>query len=277
MGNGQWIEAGNGVFQRRYDPLDVSIGLVLGPSGAVVIDTRNNPAEALAVIEDVAEGFSLPIMAAINTHAHYDHSFGNQVFKAEGIPIYGHHLIARHYANYEKPHLDKVKNHPGTEPDKSWQEVVLTPPTVPVQAPTTICPGGREIELLPLAPGHTDTDLAVRIPDAGIWFLGDIIEESGPPMFGSGAHPLGWPQVLESLLERIGESDAIIPGHGTPVDRAFVVRQQQQLELLADELSAAHAQEIPAGKIRFSAGLLQIWPAQFLREAVQDVYAQLGD
>ena len=46
MSGGGWREVGPGVFQRRYDPLDVSVGAVIGPHGATLIDTRNNPAEA---------------------------------------------------------------------------------------------------------------------------------------------------------------------------------------------------------------------------------------
>lgn len=55
-----WTQVGDGVYQRRYDPLDVSVGLVIGPCGATVIDTRNNPAEAQEIMNDVAQQFAVP-------------------------------------------------------------------------------------------------------------------------------------------------------------------------------------------------------------------------
>lgn len=277
MSNGQWNKVAEDVFHRRYEPLDVSIGLVVGPTGSTIIDTRNNPAEAEEIIMDVAQCFGQEIVAVINTHAHYDHTFGNQVFKAAGIPIYGHYLVPDHFERYEKPHLARVKSHPAAEPDKSWQDVILTPPTVLIEERELISVGGRDIELIPLAAGHTDSDLAIHIPDAGVWFLGDIIEESGPPMFGSGAHPLGWPGMLTSLLDDISDSHVIIPGHGRPVERSFVIEQLKDFQLLAQEIRSAHTARIPAERIDFSVRLLHVWPEEFLREAAKDGYREIGD
>lgn len=277
MTNSTWTQVGAGVYRRRYDPLDVSVGLVMGPRGATVIDTRNNPAEAQEIINDVAQQFAVPIVAVLNTHAHYDHTFGNQLFAHAGIPIYGHHLIAQHFEEFERPRLLRVQQNPASEPDNSWAEVELTLPSVPIAETTTVELGGRELKLIPLGPGHTETDLAIFIPDAGIWFLGDIIEESGPPMFGSGSFPLGWPEVLRSLLKLIDPQHVLIPGHGQAVDRAFVSAQLAQFEELAQTLRTAYAASIAVDEIQYAAQLLALWPVEFLREAAVDGYAQLSE
>lgn len=271
------MEVAPDVYYRRYDPVDVSVGAILGTDGVTIIDTRNNPEEAEQILDHVTEYFSRPVVAAINTHAHYDHTFGNQVFRETKIPVYGHYLIPKHFEQYEKPRLDRVLQHPESEPDKAWNNVILTAPDQLITHDCTLNLGGREIELLPLAAGHTDTDLAVFIPDAGLWFLGDIVEESGPPMFGSGAYPLRWHQVLADLLVRIEPSDILIPGHGNPITRDFVMEQQKLLELLASEIQEAYQQGTPVNQISFSPELGQLWPEEFLREAATDAYAQLGD
>ncbi len=276
MADGTWTQVGEGVYQRRYDPLDVSVGLVIGPRGATVIDTRNNPAEAQEILNDVAKQFAVPIAAVLDTHAHYDHTFGNQVFAHAGIPIYGHHLIAQHFDNFERPRLLRVQQDPESEPDKSWAEVELMPPNVPIAEATTVDLGGRELKLIPLGPGHTETDLAIFIPDAGVWFLGDIIEESGPPMFGSGSFPLGWPEVLGSLLQLIEPHHVLIPGHGQAVDRTFASGQLAMFELLAQTLRTAHAASVAVDEIQYSAQLLALWSGEFLHEAAVDGYAQLS-
>lgn len=276
MPDNPWVHVGPGVFLRRYEPVDVSVGAIVGNEGVTVIDTRNNPEEGQEIIDHVTEYFSLPIVAAINTHAHYDHTFGNQVFREAGVLIYGHHLIPQHFERYEQPRLEKVLNHPESEPDKAWNNVVLTPPDHLIEEDCLLNLGGREIELLPLDPGHTDTDLAVFIPDAGLWFLGDIIEESGPPMFGSGAYPLDWHRVLKDLLSKIDHGHTIIPGHGNPVSREFVVRQQTYFELLACEIQIAHQQQTPIDQIVFPPRLREMWSEDFLKEAAQDGFGQLG-
>ena len=275
MVEGIWHQVAQGVFQRRYDPLDISVGAVLGAHGVTIIDTRNNAREAQEIIDEATTQFGLPIVAVVNTHAHYDHTFGNQLFAQQGIPIYGHHRIPAHFEQFEKPGLEKVRRSPELEPDMDWDGVQLTPPDHLLEEPCTLDLGGRNIKLIPLGAGHTDTDLAIHIPDAKTWFLGDIIEQSGPPMFGSGADPLGWPGVLESLLTRIQPGDVIVPGHGEPVDRDFVIQQLHCFKLLAQTLGSAHETGTAIKDIVFPAPVRTLWPAEFLHEAAKDAYAQL--
>jgi len=279
MSASAWVEVAHDVYQQRYNPVDVSVVAVLAPDGVTVVDTRNNPAEGAEILADVADRFGLPIVAVINTHAHYDHSFGNQAFSAVGVPIYGHHLVARHYADYEQPRLLAVQADPSREPDKAWQQVILTPPTHLVEQRMTVVAGGRTLELIPLPPGHTDTDLAILVPDARVWILGDVIEESGPPMTGSGSFPLAWPGVLEELLPWLDPADVIVPGHGTPVDREFVVRQAADLRALADSIRAGWAAGLPlddAVSAAAGASPTSSWPAAMLRPAFERGYAQLA-
>ncbi|NQX35033.1 MBL fold metallo-hydrolase [Herbiconiux sp. VKM Ac-2851] len=272
-----WTEVGDGVFVRRYEPVDVSVGAIVGPTGVTIVDTRNSPEEGDEILRDVVAEFRRPVVAAINTHAHYDHTFGNERFAAHGVGIYGHVLVPRHFEQHEAPRLAAVQADPSREPDKSWAGVHLTPPTVLVDAPFTIDPGERMIELLPIEPGHTDTDLAVHVPDAGVWFLGDVLEESGAPMFGSGSFPLGWPAALRSVLGRVGADEAIVPGHGAVVDRAFGERQADQLEAVAAFIRSSYAGSgADSGSAALPAELLALWPESSLRSALRAGYAALA-
>ena len=271
-----WLEVGPGVFHRRYNPMDVSVVVIVGPSGLTVVDTRNNPAEADEVIRDVALRFDRPIVAVVNTHAHYDHSFGNQSFAAlPGVVLYGHHLIRRHYTEYEEPRLAAVQADPSVEPDKRWADVVLTPPGSLIQTRCSVAPGGRTLELIPLERGHTDTDLVVFIPDGRVWLLGDIVEESGPPMFGSGSFPLAWPGVLAGLLRGIEPGDVVVPGHGAVVDRAFVVRQQEALQRVADTIRSSHAAGTSLDDLAADHEVFTLWPRVMLESAFRQGGAQL--
>lgn len=273
---GGWVRVAAGVFQRRYEPLDISVGAIVGSTGVTVVDTRCNPAEAGEILRDVTEDFPLPVVAVVNTHAHYDHTFGNQVFAAHGIPVYGHHLIPHHFARHEGPRLRRVQEQPASEPDKSWADVELTPPTVPVDSPLRIEPGGRAIELIPLDVGHTDTDLAVLVPDVRAWFLGDVVEQSGPPMFGSGSFPLDWPDALDALVRRSRVGDVMVPGHGSVVDRAFVIAQASRLRAVADWIRASHEAGVRPDDAGMPKSLLAHWPESFLRSALRAGYGRLS-
>jgi glyoxylase-like metal-dependent hydrolase (beta-lactamase superfamily II) len=233
-----WTELADGVFHHRYDPLDVSVCLVRGEDGLLLVDTRCNPREAEQIVTDAAALTTLLIRWVVNTHAHYDHTFGNQRFAAEA-QIYGHARIPAHFDAYEQPRLDAWAADPAAEPQHDWDGVRPTPPTHLIAAPTCLDLGGREVRLIPLQPGHTDTDMVVQVPDADVWIVGDVVEESGPPMYGSGSFPLEWPDVLDRLADLLGVRSVVVPGHGRPVDRDFVVRQAGTLRRVADAITAS--------------------------------------
>ena len=233
-----WVEVADRVLHRRYEPLDVSICLVLGRAGLLVVDTRCNPHEGAQVLHDVAEVSALPVRHVVNTHAHYDHTFGNAAFAATAT-IYGHHRVPAHFAEHEGPRLAAWRADPAAQPHHAWADVELVPPHVLLHDEMRLDLGDRLVRLVPLAPGHTDTDVVVHVPDAATWIVGDVVEESGPPMYGSGSFPFGWPDVLDVLAAQVGAHDVVIPGHGAAVDRAFVRTQARTLRVVADEIREA--------------------------------------
>ena len=160
-----WIEVADGVYQQRYEPLDVSVCLVRGADGLLLVDTRTNAREAAEIADDARVLGAGEIRWVVNTHAHYDHTFGNQYFAATA-PIYGHHLIPRHFEHYESPRLATWLQDPSASPQFDWQGVQITPPTNFVQDRLSVDIGGRVVELIALPQGHTDTDIVVHIPDA---------------------------------------------------------------------------------------------------------------
>jgi glyoxylase-like metal-dependent hydrolase (beta-lactamase superfamily II) len=255
-----WLTVAPGIHQRRYDPFDISIVVIEGDDGLLLVDTRVQPSEAVELAADIATRFDRPVRWVVNTHAHFDHTFGNQVFgpgSATDAAIYGHARIGAHFAEFEEPRLVAWRADPTREPDRGWAEVVLTPPTHPIVEPVTLNLGGRLVELRPQSPAHTDTDLVLFVPGERVWILGDLIEESGPVMYGSGSFALGWPGVLDALAAEMRPGDLVVPGHGQVVDRAFVERQAGELRLIAERFRAAHdARLTPAEALAAH----ELWP-----------------
>jgi glyoxylase-like metal-dependent hydrolase (beta-lactamase superfamily II) len=272
-----WTEVATGVFQCRYQPLDVSVCVVRGAAGLLVVDTRASHREADEIRADLRELDPLPVRWVVNTHAHYDHTFGNGRFGPAsdlGAPIYGHQRLPAHLDEYERPMLAAWIAR-GDEPVDDWREVVVTPPTVLVRDRLGLDVGDRWVELIHLGRGHTDNDLLVHVPDAHVWMVGDLLEESGPPMFGSGSHPLDWPGTIASLRATLRTGDVLVPGHGAVVDEAFAAAQQRQLEEAADLVRQLHAAGVDAASAVAEAGHRWPFPGGGMVAAVRDGYRQL--
>jgi glyoxylase-like metal-dependent hydrolase (beta-lactamase superfamily II) len=221
----------------------------------------------------------VPVRWVVNTHAHFDHTFGNSRFgpaSAIDAPIYGHERIPDHLDRYERPMLARWIAE-GAEARDDWREVVITPPTELVGAFTSLDLGDRVVELFHLGRGHTDNDLVLHVPDADTWLVGDLVEESGPPMYGSGSFPLEWPGTVAALRLSLQPGATIVPGHGSPVDESFVAEQHKALRVVADLLTELHAAGVPAADAVAAGGDRWPFPAAGLAPAVEDGFAQLDE
>src|ERR1700752_5265776 len=84
---GPWREIADRVYVRRYRFYDQTIGAIVGRSGVAVVDTRSTHAQAEEIRNDLRELTAMPV-TVVNTHHHYDHTFGNSVFRPSAI--WGH-------------------------------------------------------------------------------------------------------------------------------------------------------------------------------------------
>ncbi len=277
MSTSGWAEVADGVFRARYEPLDVSVCVVRGSSGLLLVDTRSSHREADEIRSDLAVFGPVPVRWVVNTHAHFDHCFGNARFGPAsdiGAPIYGHERVPAHLDAYEHPWLARAIAEDRDRADE-WREVQITAPSELVGSAAQIDVGDRVVELLHLGRGHTDNDLILHVPDADAWLVGDLVEESGPPMYGSGSFPLEWPDTLTALHGRLGERCVVVPGHGAVVDPAFVAAQEADLRTVAAVLRELYAAGVPAGDAVGSGAGRWPFPAEAVALGVEDAYRQL--
>ena len=263
----KWTEVADRCFQRRYSALDVSAGVVLGADGALVIDTLGSRREAERLRADLRRlGVRREPRWVVNTHAHFDHCFGNDVF-ARSAELWGHVSVPHDLARTDREAL--------AEEFPDWASDVRTatiaPPDRLVDHAAVIDLGDRVVKLHHLGRGHTAGDLVIFVPDARCVYAGDLVEESGPPAYGADSFPLEWPVTLIQLLNL--PFDALVPGHGKAVDRDFVVRQAGQLALIAHRIKDLHA----AGRTAAEALATDGWPyrAAVLAEAVRRGFTHL--
>ena len=240
-GRPAWHEIADRVFVRRYPVLDVNTTLVLGDEAALVVDTLSTPSQARELVDDIRRITPHPWLV-VNTHHHFDHTYGNQVFAEQpGCAIWAHSAAADRIRAMTERTLGEIHDaYADSEPELAAEvlDVEITAPNCTVADAATLSLSGRKVELRYLGPGHTAGDLVVCVPDADVVIAGDLIEEGGPPTFED-AFPLEWPHTVERLLQLV--TGPVVPGHGAVVDRDFVAAQHEELSRLAWLIRESHA------------------------------------
>jgi glyoxylase-like metal-dependent hydrolase (beta-lactamase superfamily II) len=224
---GRWVEVAEGVLVRRYEQLDQTLGLVVGQERCVVVDTGTDEVHGAEWAGAVRAVTPLPWTVVI-THAHFDHFCGTAAF----VPcaVWGHarcHAAMVGSVGHRQEWVARYED--GGEPEQARRlaaaRVVL--PTEVLTDRVTLDLGGRVVELVHPGRAHTDHDVVVHVPDVGVVFAGDLVEQGAEPSVGPDACPGSWPAALDVLLALAPE--VVVPGHGDPVDAAFVRAQRAGL------------------------------------------------
>ncbi len=218
-------ELANGVFRRRYQSLDLNIGVVIADDGVLVVDTRASHLEADELRDELRMLTPLPVRWVVDTHWHWDHTFGNARFpEAE---IWGHEFCRR--AMLERG--DSMKDDAMAwlpERGAEFEAVEITPPTRVVSDTAQIDLGSKLVTMSYHGLGHTDADLVVSVGEVG--FMGDLLEDGAPPVFDDG-YPMSWPRTLRSALG--SAPPLLVPGHGDTMDQVAAHSQLDEIEAVA--------------------------------------------
>jgi glyoxylase-like metal-dependent hydrolase (beta-lactamase superfamily II) len=275
MGN-LWTEVAERCFVRRYDPFDVSCGVVVGGEGLLVVDSRMSTEQGRQLASDVRTLSAAPVRAVLNTHLHFDHTYGNRALREAWpeVPIAAHESVPDALLADEA----RIKGKYAADDGDPYRDEVLAtelvPPDTLFASVWSIDLGDRYVEAVHPGRGHTEGDVVVRVPDVDLVYAGDLVEESGPPVYGPDSWPLEWPQTVELLVGLLSGSSVVVPGHGAPVDKDFVLGQRVDLADIAGQIQALAADGVPVE----DAPRRGSWPfpGADLVEAVRRGYAQLG-
>lgn len=234
-------ELGNGVFRRRYDSLDLNVGVVVSEVGVLVVDTRASHVEAGELLDDLRSLTALPVRWVVDTHWHWDHTFGNSRFgEAE---IWGHELCRKRLIEHG---VSMRQDASDWFPDRrdEFEEVLITPPGMVFGDTARIDLGSIVVALSYHGLGHTDADIVVSVGD--VRFMGDLLEEGAPPVFDDG-YPLSWPSTLESALEP--SASVFVPGHGDVMSPTAARVQLEEIEEVARLARACVEQGSPVAEV----------------------------
>jgi cyclase len=239
--------------------------VVVGDDSLLVVDTGTSPAAARAMIEDVRLISTKPVKYVVDTHFHYDHVNGNQVYagKAE---IIGHdyvkYAIEKLDVLHREPYLtSQLTNVPSriaalkqqiaetqdaarratlerqlATAEQGWEALKEVKPTAPTRTYSKrldLKVGTHEVQLLFLGRGHTNGDTVVYLPKEKVYLpkekivcTGDLME-SGIAYMGDAQFD-EWVKTLDALKGLDWQTE--LPGHGAPFhDKALVTAFQSYL------------------------------------------------
>lgn len=194
----------------------------------------------------------------INTHGHWDHFWGNQVF--EEATVMGHKDVLKDCSGDSKKvpvfkflHSSKGvqklmagmmtamfrKNLPAGkkarfivslgEKDFDLSGVQPKTPDVLFEHNTVLDLDGTEVHLIPLGAIHSSSDTVVWIPSEKVLFAGDIFADCSLPMSLEGGKK--WIAALDYILDEL-QPEVIVPGHGEVYDRARAENQREYFKSL---------------------------------------------
>ena len=249
IANGVHFATGTGLMTTMSNSM-----VIENADHVMLVDTSVTPAAARALVAQIKEEITpKPIKYVFNSHYHFDHAHGNQIF-GDDVEIIGHEYIRKmHLTNVLKQRTNraftevlpdqiaqmKARISKATDPTertqletalrvteahaKAVQEVAPKPPNVTFTDVMTLHKGGREVQVHFLGRGHTGGDTMVFLPAERIVFTGDFFEGSpttGILSYFGDAFIDEWVDSLERL--KALDFEIIVPGHGAP----FKERQQ---------------------------------------------------
>lgn len=249
-----FVEVGDRCWVARYEYLDVNVGVVAGERGLVVVDTQVSEAAARTVLEGLRRLARGEVVAVVNTHEHFDHTFGNAVLREEydGVAIHAHEAAAANVVEAGERAKRLYEDDPDDPhgPDVRASRIVVPDHTFSSVAVVDL--GDRVVEVLHPGRGHTAGDAVVRVGDADVVFAGDLVEESalrnGVPGFGPDCFPMEWPGSLDLVVGMLGEDTVVVPGHGNPVDRDFVQEQRSAIGVVAETIRDVASRGVPVAQ-----------------------------
>ena len=254
--NSEFTEEVISVTENVYTAVgyDVSnISMVLGQDGYILIDGGSNPRSAAKIKAEFAKITSLPLKAIIVTHGHGDHAKGVATYvDGQDVDIwamqnFGHEgeFSAKAGVNFPQrplrqagfalpkqqrinngvaPAMYMVKPVPAKENSKDKKEIktVYTSNLKPNQLLNepfkAINIAGIEIELYH-APGETDDQLFVWLPQEKVVFSGDNFYKSWPNLYairGTEYRDVyDWINSLSLMISK--EANHLVGGHTRPV------------------------------------------------------------
>jgi glyoxylase-like metal-dependent hydrolase (beta-lactamase superfamily II) len=274
-------KVGEGLYATISDPSKgfqtvCNGGFLVGKDGALLIEGFISVAGAAFQMDALRMVSQVPVKGALDTHYHFDHSMGNAFFGANGIPLWAHANAAKRIidsygalqgadkAAFLGP-LEKAVKEAKTETARKHREdylahvtdvfnisnstVLALPnrPIDPARLPMKVDLGGVTA-VIESYPGHSGTDVIVRVPEQHVAYTGDLLFSGMYPVcFDKQATVSGWRQTLKTFAS--WDKDTVfVPGHGPVCGQEGVALSGALFDDIEDQAQKMHKAGVPAAE-----------------------------
>ncbi|MFK7997297.1 MAG: MBL fold metallo-hydrolase [Granulosicoccus sp.] len=243
------IELDDGVFayypsdaeelESQGKPVATSGGFIIGDKGVLLVDTMLNERLNTQVQNLVKAQTNKPIIYAVNTSFHGDHSYGNMYLPEETTII--QHSVTKAYidqhfvadTNFMIQNFGKGRGIEEIEP-------VTGDILVATSGKITVDLGSKLVDIIDFGFAQTGGDLFIWEPESKVLWTGNPIITVKPslPWLLDG-HLLETLESLKSVFAFLPEDARVVPGHGTVMGRADIQWHISYLERVKTEVQAA--------------------------------------
>jgi len=270
---------GNGLYATISDPSRGGTtycngGFLVGKDSAMLLEGFATSGGAALQMETLRTVSQVPVKGALDTHYHFDHSMGNAFYGANGVPLWAHASVAERIVEsyaplqgadkaamlgpFEKRVQDAKSD---TERQHSQSDlkaitelfqianssVVALPnhPLDPAKLPISIDLGGLTA-VLESYPGHSGTDIIVRIPDQNVIYTGDLLFSGFYPVcFDEKATISVWRDTLKKFAS-FDKDTLFVPGHGQICGQEGIASIREVFDDIAEQAHKMYQAGVPA-------------------------------
>jgi cyclase len=247
--------------------LDGNSVVIVSNDGVLVFDSNGTPAAAAGVLAGIKQITDKPVRYIVNSHWHWDHWYGTQVYK-EAFPNAQviaqdatREMMAGPAIEFNRPGIEQqlpgyvqmlekkaaadpsVKDRLETarfflEQKRSVRHVL---PDVTFASQLELRLGDRVVQVRHFDRAVTPGDAFLVLPKERIVISGDLLVNPIP--FALSVYPSGWLKSLEAIDAL--DASLIVPGHGEPLrDEALLHATMETFRVLLREGKAAREKGI---------------------------------
>ncbi len=238
-------------------------------AGVVVVDDQYE-AVAPEIVEQIRGVTARPIRDLVNTHDHGDHTGGNPVF-VKFAEIVAHDTVRPRLLEYPETvkktfpdkkrliqaEIDAIKDSAdpyrlALEKDLGLLDFLLkdalafdpakaAPPGLTYDGQVRLWLGGEEVDILHVAPGHTDGDSMVYVATQKVLHMGDLFFNGMYPFIDAwaGGSARGYVKNIDRILTVVPADARVIPSHDPATDVATLRRFRSFMSDLIDTVEKA--------------------------------------
>ena len=200
-----------------------------GDDGVLLVDDQMPEAKNV-ILRAIRKLGGRSVDYIINTHWHFDHAEGNNVFGPSGAQI-----IAQENSRYMMLNPQPINLSFIVYPQQPYPLEAV--PEITYKNSMNLHLNGDQIELYHFGHAHTTGDSAVYLRDSNVLHMGDVFNMTGPPFIDAynGGSIDGIIHFCEEILKVVNDETIVVPGHGpisttgdiqTYIDMLIVVRDR---------------------------------------------------